>query len=255
MAKKFRLIEVRPLQPGERFEVEDTPKCNAFPPGTKGFVISYNLINSRKRYATINAIITRKGKSGKERLTPASLSVDYFKDDDVRKTLGHPIDDKKYGVSLSFPEKTEAGLFDVRNISSLDFIGWAACKVKFLSMVNKMYKTNNQFLRNTDSLLHFVSRITEGNLFDENSEANKIFFEDQARRAELVDGLRLTEAQMARSILRYFNHVERLFQSNLEELSVDVKDEIPGEVVNASLEASASRVAAVESLINKQNKI
>jgi hypothetical protein len=213
-------------------------------------------LSSKKSCATIHTVIVRKGKSGKERLTPFIANVEYFKDDDIRQIFGNPLQTKKYGVSITTSENAEMNLFDVRKVDPLSFIGWAAAKIRCLHLINTWFKANNPFLKNVNSLLRVVDAIVMTDQFDGNPEANKAFFDDPGRRISLVEELRHTEAEMSKSLLRYYSRVENLFHKSITALCAEANGKIPDHALNASFEKSLERMKAVEALIeNHKNKI
>ena len=120
------------LSPGTKFIVLDNPKEGAFPPGTIGFMGPLLGHDPRKPLTcSAEAIIVRRGKTGKDRLDFCNMSLPTFFNSELQENEKYlkilPLG-AKYYVHIK-PMPTENSLM---SMSEIDLAGWSAAYCKHI---------------------------------------------------------------------------------------------------------------------------
>jgi hypothetical protein len=123
------------LEPGAMFKVGDKTKDNTFSPGSLGFVsLIRGIDDSYQDVAKVLAVMTRRGKGGKNRLMSVNICTPIF-------YIGHEGFDKllpENGARKHFIhiERETPMATDVMKLPPLDFLGFATAiskRIKYMS--------------------------------------------------------------------------------------------------------------------------
>lgn len=149
------ILQSNILKVGTKFRVTDETTDTTFPPGSLGYIAAAK--GSDRDYENVlfmYATIIRRGKTGKDRMEMASISLPIFdlKDDALN---GKMPDEKRRNYIHIEPIKSEYK--SVHEMPDMDYLGWAnanACYLKLLANKASRVKVWNEDL-NTD----YVARL------------------------------------------------------------------------------------------------
>ncbi len=127
------------LDSGTKFMISNKVKNPHYIPGSVGFVSHLGgLDDSYQNVISMTIVITRKGKSGKERLDLSRIKVPIFTfDSDNFAKIMPTIENRRDFVYI---DKQETQYNNLMEVSSLDFLGWAAAVSKKLRIMSSMCK-------------------------------------------------------------------------------------------------------------------
>lgn len=235
-------LESSIVAPARRFVVKE--RMGPFYKGTKGFVVFY-LNTGDSNAVDTRVVITRRGKSGKERLEDTRIVAPVFwieKDKDFKKHLKENHNRLVRIVTSKEPES-------LLEMSLIDFMGWATAKVAFLNLIS-IHGANASF--SPHGRLHPLCRVEDnrprrgrnglldvGNVWPKPEEnrgliaAARIFrtyqddennVKEQIRdiedRKRIVDGIRAHEVKLVRRSLSYMLSLTNIEQNAAGWLSV-----------------------------------
>lgn len=139
MADK-EILQSQLLEPGAMFKATDGVKDNSFPPGSLGFISFIRGIDeSYQDIAKICAVIIRCGKSGKDRVMNATISVPVFfvdKSKEFDKLL--PTDGHRKGYIHT--EREIPMVSNIMELSPMHFLGYAVAMSKRIKHMSDQCK-------------------------------------------------------------------------------------------------------------------
>ncbi len=196
---------------GTKFVVTDDTKDSTFGPGTTGFV-SY-VKGHDQDYSNVvylNAVVLKRGKTGKKRLDNSELSTPIFdiKDGDISKVM--PEEKRRYYVHIEPILPCED---TIQNMSEIDFLGWAHAQTMYIHKLSTRAKHISSWPRDSD---HFLNRILSLNEYyseDLGDELTSIAF-----REKFAKSIRMIESTLVKCALLYMIKVSDLERRAIADL-------------------------------------
>jgi hypothetical protein len=183
---------------GTKFVVNQRTEDTAIGPGTTGF-ISYVMGRDRdySNVVHIQAVVTKRGKAGKERIELCEMSTPIFdiEDDSMKKIM--PEEKRKNYVHIT-PEPRPGRLFDLCDI---DFLGWGYAYTKFLRQLSSKAKHINPWPGDGDHILNVLYNIQD--YYSEDAQETKKRYTTPDKKIELIECVRKLESSLAVCSLLY----------------------------------------------------
>jgi hypothetical protein len=181
---------------GTKFIVKDNTVDNVLAPGTTGRIIcAEGEDEDYDNVVFMSAVITRRGKSGKERLEITDLSIPVFEiDGDMSKIM--PDEKRRNFVHIS-PIKENGSVLD---FSDIDFLSWALSYSRYVKKLNSLGNVVDAWPKSNKNMLNAFSEI---NLLysDFPNEAKETA--NNVNRLSFVQQIRLLEATLVKCSLSY----------------------------------------------------
>jgi len=181
---------------GTKFIVTDDTKDGTFGPGTTGF-LSY-VKGHDQDYSNVvylNAVILKRGKTGKKRLDNNELSTPIFdiRDDNISKVM--PEEKRRYYVHI---EPVPLCKSSIQNLSDIDFIAWSHAWAMYVYKLSTRAKHIKSWPEDAD---HFLNRILNINeYYSEDMEGEQA---SKALREKFINSIRILESTLVRCALLY----------------------------------------------------
>jgi len=175
------------LEPGAMFIATELVKDTTVPPGSLGF-ISYTMgmDESYQNVGKSSVVIIRKGKTGKPRLWPLTITSPVFWDDNENFPKLMPEEGtKKYYIDI---ERSKERARSVMDMSALSFIGYAFAlsrRIKYLSdqcRHKKWPESNSHPINILKKLPDYFEEDPEGHMEKYGSPDFRNNFIEEARR-------------------------------------------------------------------------
>lgn len=131
MPDKFMQSNI--LKTGTKFRVTDRTTDTTFPPGTLGYMAAIK--GSDRDYSNVMfmyAAIIRRGKTGKERVEMASLSIPIFDIESDKLKDKMPDEKRRNYVHI---EPINTGRKTVHDMPTMDYLGWAYANSYYLKLL------------------------------------------------------------------------------------------------------------------------
>ena len=253
MTKKVETLTSSLLKEGSRFIVKSEPKDGTITPYSVGFLSCYEPGTQNNDMVRAHAVIVRKGKGGMERIDKNYLFCPVYNLPEIKDLL--LANKRKYYVFL---ERDSEDKYDVRSLSDLHFLGWAAAKVDMLLRVTGWFSKGAKIPIKT-KLLNNIYALNAG-IFKNDPAGCKATYANEQRRVEIVQEIRRKESEAVRALLSYHKSVVDTHLQAISWLAISMQNDsekpISDEVVTETIGRATAEQAAVETLIKEhQTKI
>jgi hypothetical protein len=188
---------------GTKFIVTDDTKDGTFGPGTIGFT-SY-VKGHDQDYTNVvylNAIIIKRGKTGKRRIANSEISTPIFdfKDNNLSKVM--PEEKRRYYVHIEPMLPYESV---VQNMSDIDFLGWSYAQARYIQKLSTRAKHIAVWPTDSAHFLNQILNISENYTENMDPSLTNALFRDQ-----FVKKIRVLESTLVKSALLYMCKVSEL---------------------------------------------
>jgi len=201
-----KIIKDSLVRPGQKFIVKDFPRESSYGPGTLGYAcyISQNYGDYRN-VVVLNTWVTRKGKTGKERLDSINLYIPLFMTEAMEKHDKYPgyfpMGDRYY-VHIE-PVQDEGSILTV---SPVDFIAWVGAMISYFH--NALFGQSDQPIimpEDKSDPINLAWGLIDRYQNDIASTVEKV--QDEEYRKRMVRAIRRLEAQLTRCAAAYHYNV------------------------------------------------
>ena len=186
------------FEAGAKFIVLDQVKDGTFGPGSLGY-ISYikSLDDNYQNLAKVVAVIIRRGKGGKDRLSVHTLymPVFVFENENFDKLM--PDSNRKYYIHI---EREGDPIMSVSDMNILDFLGWAAAITVRLKKMSESCK-HRKWPEDKSNPLNRISRLHQH--FEQDPEGHQEEYNNEDFRNHFVAECRKMNSAMARIHLQF----------------------------------------------------
>jgi hypothetical protein len=231
---KIEKIRSSLFKPGTKFIVTPEIKCKNMSAGSCGFV-SY-IRGSFKKHpymATLDVVITRRGKQGKNRVSAAVIDVPIF----FAKDLEIPKDKGNMCVAIDRMPLTHKNLI---NLSALDFIAWGFAIVRFLERLTS--KAPNYIWPETKNVpLNVLYDMEER--FNNDPAHTLESLGDKAFREVAIADIRAVESSLVKCYMEYFKKAADFEFKGIDKLHF-INNEKGGKLIDNALLAEARKFYA-----------
>jgi hypothetical protein len=204
MTKEMVILKSNILRPGEKFIITDKSTDGKFLPGSIGFLSFVKGVDQQfVNVAHFSVVITKKGKSGKERIETADMSVPIFELGLPEDELTIPGPDRRFFTRM---DHVTNNVQDVREMTTYDFIGWALAKVKFIHQLN----SKAMYIKSWPQSNVFNTVLELPNHFSDNPVKTKEYFARADIVEELITVLNKTESKLAKCAIGYMHQTAML---------------------------------------------
>lgn len=185
------------LDTGTKFTISDRIKNPTLIPGSIGFM-SYlrGLDDSYQNVANMNAVLIRKGKTGKERVEFCNLGIPIFtfQDKNFSKILP-TIENRR---SFVYIDKEEGQYNNLMEVTPLDFIGWATAMAGKLNLMSNKCK-HSKWPTASKNPINKILRIVD--YFPEDPPEHLNFFGSTEFRSSFLNEARSMYSMMVKIYL------------------------------------------------------
>jgi len=203
--KEIIIFKSNILRPGEKFIITDKSTDGRFLPGSTGFISFVKGVD--QQFANVvhfSVVMTKKGKSGKERIEMADMSTPIFEPSLPEGELTIPGPDRRYFTRM---EHIINNVDSVRKMTTYDFMGWALARTKFIHKLS----SKATFLKVGLQPSAVFNNIVElPHTFSENPTATKEYYARNDIIDELVTVLNKTESKLAKCSVGYMHQTATL---------------------------------------------
>lgn len=233
------------LTPGARFTVR-----NDFPtefgmllPGSTGFIsfVSLSLVgNYIKPLATVNIVMTRKGKKGKDRFESVKIKIPTLYDENLAKNDSVKFNSiyKKCPIITTDNSKT-----DILKMSSLDFAAWALCYKNYVHMlIGRVHGVNIKLPQKHNHPFNVINSIYNKFYEDGAEEAFKNI-DSLPFRNNIINSIRENEAKTTAITLKHKNLCGNVHDAAFRDLYKMYKQSKVPKSYTASAKATQSLAA------------
>jgi len=196
--KEIIILKSNILRPGEKFIITDKSTDGRFLPGSTGFISFVKGVDQQfPNVVHFLVVMTKKGKSGKERIEVVDMSAPIFELSLPEEELTMPGIDRRYFTRM---EHVVNSVDNVHKMATYDFMGWILSRVKFIHKLNSKV-TFIKVWPQTSAVLNNVIELPHN--FSENPTATKEYYARSDIIDELVTVLNKTESKLAKCSIGY----------------------------------------------------
>jgi hypothetical protein len=220
---KTRIIPSQVFSTGTKFVVTEKSVDGTYGPGTTGFV-SY--VKGRDRdypnVVFLRVVVTKRGKSGKERFDRGELSTPIF--DFKSKHLADYLPDerRRYYVHI---EPDGAMPSNVMALSDIDYLGWANAYARYVYKLNSRARHMSVWPGGNKDPLNKILHLHD--YYAEDPEYTKAEYAGEVLRQEFVRRIRVMEATLVRCCLAYMLKVSQTEANAISDLFKRTTKEAP----------------------------
>lgn len=255
MSKKQQAMPPSSMLPtGTRFEVTDNSVDGTYGPGTSA-AVSYVRGKDRdfSNVFFMRAIVTKRGKGGKNRLEEAEFSCPIFDfgADNEKFVAKMPDEKRKYYVHIT----QAASPPNLLDLSDLDFISWAMAYATFIQKLSSRAQHYSPWPQESQDILNRLLNAGEYWSEDE-SYCHENFAAEEARIA-IIDRIRLMENGLVTCVLSYMRKVSDIEIEAVKQLAStfspnDLK--LPKDAISNAYTAYAKKEKVLASLVGGKRK-
>ena len=220
------ILRSKVFSAGTKFIVSEDTKDTIFGPGTTGF-ISY--INGADRdYPNVihyRAVITKRGKAGKERLEIGDLSTPVFDLEKEKVVDSLPDQKRKAYVHI---EPVNIGP-SVANLDTIDFIGWAAANTLYINKLSTKSKYKQVWPGDPNHPLN-VARDAH-KMFSVSPDETKKLFDTKEMRDLIIVTMHITGSTLVRSVMYYIMKASEIELSAITNICHVLGEPVPEEFI------------------------
>lgn len=212
---KVKALKSQIFMVGTKFVVSSIIKGGSFLPGTTGFI---SLVKGRDQDYTnvvhLKCIITKRGKAGKERLSPIDFSTQIFdfKDDELFKTFSN--NKRRYYANIVPVLPTPRVIQDMPDI---DFLAWAMAYAGYLHKLSGKVKYIRAWPKNNDDLLNRYLHVNS--YFNDDIEFTKNEYSNNDVREEFITRIRIMESSLANCVLTYKTKIAMIEEAAIRNIA------------------------------------
>jgi hypothetical protein len=238
------------FKPGTKFIVTQDIKCKNMSAGSCGFV-SY-IKGSFKKHpymATLDVVITRRGKRGKDRLKATAMNVPIFN----VKGIEVPKDKAPICVAI---ERAPLSRKDLLELDALDFIAWGFAQVRFLERLTS--KAPNYIWPETKNVPLNVLYEIEDRF--ENDPVHTIeALGDKAFREVAIADIRRVESSLIKCYTEYYKKASEFEFRGVDKIHAINKEQggelVDNEVMEEARKFYADRVDRIYAAAKGEGKL
>jgi hypothetical protein len=192
------------MNSGAKFTVADDSTDGTYGPGTTGFMAFVKgKDRDFKNVFYLRGVITKRGKSGKDRIDIVEISCPVFDfgagNKLFRKVM--PDEKRKYYVHI---EPVPFGE-NLLKMPDLDFMGWAAAQTQFMHKLSGRAQHFSPWPSNPNNVLNRLFHITD--YWAESQKNCREAFASPGARQDIISRLRIMESSLVRCALSYLSKV------------------------------------------------
>lgn len=195
--KEMIILKSNILRPGEKFEVTDRSTDGKFLPGSTGFISFVKGVDQQfSNVAHFLVVVTKKGKSGKERIETADMSAPIFEVVIPGEELILPGPERRFFTRI---EHIINNVDNVCDMPTYDFMGWILARAKFIQKLSS--KSTYVKLWPQSKTLNDVLELTAH--FSGNPAGTKEYYAREDIIDDVITVLNKTESRAARCAIGY----------------------------------------------------
>ncbi|TET61130.1 MAG: hypothetical protein E3J47_05850 [Candidatus Stahlbacteria bacterium] len=190
----MELLQSGILDTGTKFTISDKIKNPSHIPGSVGFISSLGgLDDSYQNVVSMNTVLIRKGKTGKDRIEICRLKMPVFTFDSENFAKILPtIENRKSFVYIDKEENQHNNLMEV---TSLDFLGWSVAMSHRLRLMASRCK-HNKWPSSNKNPVNKILRLPD--YFREDPGGHLNFYENLEVRESFIDEARVMYSSMVK---------------------------------------------------------
>ena len=248
MIPKIMPLTSQIFNTGTKFIVTEDTKDSTFGPGTVGF-ISY-VKGHDQDYTNVvylNAIIIKRGKTGKRRIANSELSTPIFdfKDDNLAKVM--PEEKRRYYVHIEPMSSYES---TVQNMSDIDFLGWSYALVRYIQKLSTRAKHIAVWPADSTHFLNQILNISENYMENMDPSLTNSLFRDQ-----FIRKIRVLESTLVKSALLYMCKVSELENRAIMDLCQEGLNIGDNDVMQKTMDVFKKKRDALQTLTTNHGNI
>jgi len=202
--KDMIILKSNILRPGEKFIITDKSTDGKFLPGSTGFIsfvkgFDQQFIN----VAHFMVVMTKKGKTGKERIEMGDLSAPIFEVDLPDDKFTMPGPDRKFFTRI---EHITNNTDNVKEMDIYDLMGWVFSRTRFLHKLH----SKTQYIKVWPNSNALATAMELPSHFSDNASRTTEYYTRPDVIDELVTVLGKTEARMAKCSIDYMHKTASL---------------------------------------------
>jgi hypothetical protein len=247
MSTKTKIFRSQIFSVGTKFVVSENSLDGTFSPGTEGF-ISY--VRGRDRdypnVVFLKTVITKRGKSGKERLDQGEISTPIFDLDSKAMSEILPDKKRKYFVHIS---PVESQCSSILEMSDIDYLAWANAYAMFLYQLNSRSQYISIWPEDSSDVVNKLLNIEE--YYNEDPDFIKAEYGNDERRCSSLHKMRLMESNLVKCYISYKQKTAKLEEAAITDIlkrSSDL-DLGPQSIIKASQKEYSSKKSIMDLLI------
>ena len=197
------------LDVGSKFVVTDSTTDSVYGPGTTGFIC---FVEGRdidfRNIVYFRAVITRRGKGGKDRIEYGNISTPIFdiNHDNMKKIM--PGDDRRFFVHIE-PATVPT---NIRDLDQLDYSAWVVANCCFLKRLDTRSKHVRVWPQSKKSTLNSIESC-RGDLSEIISRV------DSTNRVSMIEDLRKMLASLTKCNVSYLSKIAAMDVAALRAVS------------------------------------
>lgn len=210
----IKMLNSQMLNVGTKFVVTEESTDSIYGPGTTGFV---SFVKGRDRdypnVVFLQVVITKRGKTGKDRLDTAEISTPIFdiNSEEVKKIL--PEEKRRYYVHIKvFPVNNYT-----INMATLDFVAWASAYTQYIYKLGLRAEPLQVWPKDSKNILNEMLVIND--TYNENHELIEEKFSSEDFRRDLVMKIRKKESALIQCAKIYTNKITAIELRAITDLS------------------------------------
>lgn len=238
---KSSIISSNVFSTGTKFVVTEKTSDGSFGPGTTG-VVSYVKGKDRDfpNVIYLKVAITKRGKTGKERLDFCEISTPIFEPDGVDMSGFMPFEKRRYYVHI---EQAKDSVCNIMQMSNIDFMGWALSYAHYIFKLNSRAKRISVWPNENKSICNSMLNLCE--YYNEDPEHAKEVLANTPTRVNFINEVRIKESTLVKCCLSYMLKVAQLEHAAIREISTRFPENA---ILADSVEAFSNKASALEAM-------
>lgn len=190
----MELLQSGILDAGTKFMISNKIKNPSLIPGSIGFMSSLcGLDDSYQNVVSINTVLIRKGKTGKERIETCRLKIPVFTFDSEKFVKILPtIENRRNFVYIDKEKNQHSNLMEV---TSLNFLGWSVAMAHRLRLMSSKCK-HSKWPSSNKNPVNKIHRLPD--FFEEDPEGHLNFYNNLEIRESFITEARSMYSSMVK---------------------------------------------------------